>query len=89
MTTATANQPVVLPREDVVRRGQEIYEARIKAQVEPEHKGKFVVIDILTGTYELVDDLNALALYLHGSQPGRQRYVGRVGYPTAFRRSRR
>ena len=38
---------------EIVRRGQEIYERAIRAQVEPEHKGKLLVINIETGEYEL------------------------------------
>ncbi len=46
--------------EEVVQRGREIYERRIRRWVEPLHKGKFIVIDITTGDYEIAgDDLEA------------------------------
>lgn len=40
-------------REEIAERGEEIYAREIKERVEPEEKGKFVVIDIETGEYEI------------------------------------
>ena len=40
-------------KEEIAARGQAIYEQRIRAKVEPEHIGKFLIIDIETGDYEL------------------------------------
>ena len=46
--------------DEVAQRGEAMYERQIRARVEPEHQGQFVVIDIETGDYELdVDDLAA------------------------------
>ena len=38
-------------KEEVVRRGQEIYEREIRAKVEPEHDGEFVVVGVESGAY--------------------------------------
>jgi hypothetical protein len=40
-------------KEEVVRRGREIYEREIRAKVEPEHDGEFVVVDVDSGSYEV------------------------------------
>jgi hypothetical protein len=41
-------------KEEIARRGDEIYQRAIKAKVESSHKGEFVVIDIKTGSWEMV-----------------------------------
>lgn len=46
-------------REEVSERGERIYEQEIKERVEPQENGKFVIIDIETGEYEI--DKNDLA----------------------------
>jgi hypothetical protein len=72
-----------LPRE-VESRGEEIYERQIRAQVEPGNKGKFVVIDIETGEFEVdEDDLQATKRVL-AKRPEAVVYGLRIGYPTAY-----
>ena len=42
--------------EEVTSQGQTIYEQQIRDEIEPRYKGKFLVIDIETGVYEMDDD---------------------------------
>ena len=42
--------------EEFARRGDEIYELNIRPQVKAEDEGKFVLIDIETGDYEMDTD---------------------------------
>ena len=42
--------------DEVARRGREIYEREIRAKVESEHAGRFLVVDIITGDYEVADE---------------------------------
>ncbi|MDQ3864114.1 MAG: hypothetical protein M3317_11565 [Actinomycetota bacterium] len=42
--------------QEVARRGKEIYEREIRAEVEPEQEGRFLVVDIKSGSYALADD---------------------------------
>lgn len=71
--------------EEVVSRGEAIYEEQIRDHVEAENKGKFVVIDIETGDYEIdVDDLRATMRAL-AKRPAAILYGLRIGYPTAYR----
>jgi hypothetical protein len=73
-----------LTGDEVVRRGEEIYQQRIRPQVEAEHRGKFLVFDINTGDYEVdADDLIA-AERLLARRPQAELYGLRIGYPTAY-----
>ena len=55
--------PVSQPRyskEEFARRGDEIYDRDIRLRVEADNEGKFVVIDIETGDFEVdADELGA------------------------------
>jgi hypothetical protein len=71
--------------EEVEARGETIYEEQIRDRVEAENKGKFVVIDIETGDYEIdADDLRATMRAL-AKRPAAILYGLRIGYPTAYR----
>ena len=43
-------------KEEIARRGREIYEREIRPEVERDHDGRFLVVDITTGHYEIADD---------------------------------
>ena len=71
--------------EEVAQRGEAIYEHQIRAHLEPEHTGKFVVIDVETGDYELdADDLVATKRAL-AKRPEAVLYGLRIGFPAAYR----
>ena len=42
-----------IPMEETGRRGKEIYDRDIRSLVEPEHDGKFVAIDVDSGSWAL------------------------------------
>nr|WP_010480299.1 hypothetical protein [Acaryochloris sp. CCMEE 5410] len=44
-------------KEELARRGQELYESGIRQQVEAENEGKIVAIDIETGEFEVNETL--------------------------------
>jgi hypothetical protein len=44
-------------KEEFARRGDEIYESRVRPQVEAGNYGKIVAIDIETGAFEVADDI--------------------------------
>ena len=78
-----------MPREDYTKkeicaRGEEIYQEQIKPLVEPLEKGKFVVIDILSGDYEIHEEHVVASKRLRERRPDSVRYAGRVGYPAAY-----
>jgi hypothetical protein len=75
--------------EEIARRGQELYERTIRAQVEPEHKGKLLVLNLETGEYEMDADDTA-ALDRAKARFGRaETFALRIGYPTTYRLGRR
>ena len=69
-----------------VEKGQKIYEETIKPLIDPEQqRGKFVVIDVESGDYE-IDKRDAVATRrLLDRRPGAYTYAVRVGRPTAYR----
>jgi hypothetical protein len=66
-------------KEEFARRGDAIYERDIKPLVEPEQNGKFVVIDIETGMYEIDSDELAASDRLYARVPNAQPWLRRVG----------
>jgi hypothetical protein len=71
-------------KEEVVRRGEEIYERDLRAQVEPAHLGKFIVIDIETGDYEIDEKAFAATRRVAARHPDGARCLLRIGAPAAF-----
>lgn len=69
---------------EVAQRGEAIYRRQIRARVEPECLGQFVVIDIETGEYEL--DANDLVVTKQtiAKRPGAVLYGLRIGSPSAY-----
>ncbi len=70
-----------LSPEEVVRRGKELYESKIRAQVEAGNKGKVLVIDVETGDYEIGEDSLPLSERLHAKHKDAALYAMRIGYP--------
>lgn len=69
--------------DEVVAKGREIYESRIKPLVEPAHKGDYVIIDVDTGDYEIDSDEMAASRRARAKRPDGARYGHRVGYSAA------
>ena len=67
-------------RDDIVPRGTEIYERDIKPLVEPEHIGKYLVIDIETGEWDMDVDPYAASLRAAKKKPGGLRLALRIGH---------
>lgn len=64
---------------EIVRRGEAIYESRIRPLVETEHFGRYLVIDIETGEYEIDADLLAASDRAAAKHPGAPLYATPVG----------
>ena len=74
--------PVPKPRyskEEFARRGDEIYDRDISPHVGPDDEGKFVVIDIETGAYEIDRDELAASDRLFARRLDAQIWTRRVG----------
>jgi hypothetical protein len=71
--------------EEVVRRGREIYDREIHAQVEASHEGEFVVVDVTTGAWEIDEDDVAASDRALAKNPDAVLYFARVGHTAAYR----
>lgn len=70
--------------EEIASRGEAIYAKHIRDKVENKHKGKYAVIDIESGEYEIdPDDLMATKRML-ARRPDAILYAVRIGFPTAY-----
>ena len=70
--------------EEVESRGEAIYERSLRKSLEHKNKGKFIVIDVETGDYEIDnDDLQATKRAI-AKRPDAVLYGLRIGYPTAY-----
>ena len=70
---------------EVELQGEAIYKRQIRDKVEPKHKGKFLVIDIETGEYEMADDDLVATKRLLVNYPKAVVYGVRIGFPSAYR----
>lgn len=73
-------QPLRYSKEEFARRGNEIYETRIRSQVEAGNHGKIVAIDIETGAFEVADDTIAASDQLLERYPDAQIWRVRIGH---------
>ncbi len=72
-------------KEEVAARGQEIYERQLRAKLEPTQDGKYLVIDIETGEYEIDDDDVAVMKRAAAKHPADALYGMQVGSPVMGR----
>ena len=71
-------------REEIAQRANEIYQRDIRSKVMPQDKGKFLVLDIDSGDYEIdSDDLSAEEI-LRARRPDGVLFGLRIGYTTAY-----
>jgi hypothetical protein len=71
--------------EEILERAQVIYEQRIRPEVEAGNKGKFLIIDIETGDYEMDADDLAASKRAKANHPEGTLFTLRIGYPAAYR----
>lgn len=72
-------------REEVAARGEALYEQEIRPVVENENKGKYLVLDITTGEYEVDEDDLIATKRIMAKCPNAVLYGLRIGYPAAYR----
>ena len=85
MSGGTAIPYPGLTTEEVARRGQELYERNIRHKVEPEQIGRFLVVDIESGDYEVADDDLSASDRMLARKPDARLYGLRVGRDYAYR----
>lgn len=67
-------------KEELARRGKELYESQIRQQVEPNNLGKIVAIDIETGAFEVDEDTLVASDRLLERHPDAQTWFIRIGH---------
>ena len=72
-------------KEEFARRGNDLYEKQIRAQVEVGNDGKIVAIDVDTGTFEVGDDVLTASDRLLARCPEAQPWFVRIGHPALHR----
>ncbi len=66
------------PREEIARRGDQIYEP-IREDMESQHDGKVVAIDVDTGFYSLGDTVQNAVSPVREKNPDAEIWIVRVG----------
>lgn len=67
-------------KEELARRGQELYESGIRQQVEAGNDGEIVAIDIETGAFEVDENIVPSTNRLFARYPDAQPWVIRIGH---------
>jgi hypothetical protein len=85
MSKATQpKQYIPLRKRERGEKADRIYE-QIREQLEAEHWGKIVAIDLDTGEYFIDDDVLEATMKARSAHPGCIPYVKRIGYPYVWR----
>ena len=71
--------------EEATRLGQSRYEREIRPHVEPQHKDRYLVMDIETADYEIGDDYLMLSKRMRAKKPDAALYALRIGHRTLGR----
>lgn len=72
-------------KEEFARRGNELYEKKIRAQVEDGNEGKVVAIDIDSAQFEVADDALTASDRLLARCPNAQTWFVRIGHAALHR----
>jgi hypothetical protein len=72
------------PKEELAKRGQELYESKIRQQVEAGNAGKIVAIDIETGEFEVDETIVPATNRLFERHPNAQPWVIRIGHRAVY-----
>ncbi len=71
--------------DEIVQRGQAIYEEQIRPKLSSEEQGKFLVVDIETGEFETDNSELAALKRAKIKNPDAALFLLRVGSTTAYR----
>ena len=71
--------------DEISSRGQMLYDQQIQARVDADNKGKFLILDIETGDYEMDENEWVALQRAKTKHPDAAFYIVRIGYPTAHK----
>jgi hypothetical protein len=75
--------------DEISSRGQALYEREIRHRLDADSRGKFLVLDIESGEYEVDTDERAAVQRVRAKHPDAVLYLLRIGQPTAYRLGRK
>ena len=70
---------------EIDRRAQELYNSRIRSEVEAANRGRFIAIDVDSGDYEIGDDRLTISNTVRSRRPNATTGMLRIGYLAAGR----
>ncbi len=76
--------PPSRPKDEIARLGKEVYERNIQQQVETDHVGEVVAIDVDSGDYALGKNAITASESLREQRPNAQVWLMRVGHRTLY-----
>lgn len=80
---STERSELVAVREDVIARGKKVYDGKLKGELEPEHRGRYVAVEPDTARYFLGDTSAEAVGAAHDAMPEARFYLKRIGYTAA------
>lgn len=69
---------------EVAEKGQKIYDELLKDRLEPEHIGRYVVIDTDTKEYSIADTPDQAIELAQAKSPNGMFHLVRIGFPGAY-----
>ena len=81
---ATTTAPPSRPKDEIARLGKEVYERSIRQQVEADHIGQVVAIDVDSGNFAIGENAIAASEGLRDKHPDAQVWLMRVGHRTLY-----
>lgn len=72
-------------KEEIAARAKALYEREIRPEVESGNRGKYLVLDVETGEYEIDEDHLAASKRARAKHPGGALFALRIGLPTMGR----
>ena len=71
-------------KEELARRGQELYDSGIRQKVEANNNGKIIAIDIETGYFEVNETIVSVTNLLFQKYPNAQPWIIRIGHRAVY-----
>ena len=72
-------------KDEHARRGTDLYEHKLRPQVEAGNRGRIVALDVDTGAFEIAEDTLTASQRLLARCPNAQIWCVRIGHPAVHR----
>jgi len=77
---STTLEDSALVDDEIIVRGEQVYEDKLKNRLESSHKGRFVAIEPDSGNYFLGDTGSKALWAAHKAMPEKRFFLKRIGY---------